>query len=189
VPRDALDNPLVLPLLGLLIEQPGHPYDLSTRLADRYRHLDVRRSSVTTLAKSMAAAGLVQAQRRRRVAGRPTRTPYELTDAGYEHVRTRVARDIVSARAGSKAFMLAISYVGVLPPGAATKALRRRLTALRLELTTVSAAHSLPEYQMLEVSYWRQLLQSEIDWVETLRGRLVAGEIDWPVCPTRGEEV
>jgi len=186
VPRDALDNPLVLPLLGLLIEQPAHPYDLSTRLADRYRHLDVRRSSVTTLAKSLAAAGLVQAQRRRRVAGRPTRTPYELTDTGYDHVRTKVSRDVVSARPGSKAFILAISYIGILPRGAATEALRRRLAALRSELTTVSAAHSLPEYQMLEVSYWRQLLQAEIEWVETLADRLVAGTIHWPVIPAAG---
>jgi DNA-binding PadR family transcriptional regulator len=189
VPRDALDNPLVLPLLGLLVEQPAHPYDLTTRLADRYRHLEVRRSSVTTLAKSLAAAGLVQAQRRRRVAGRPTRTPYELTDAGYDHVRTKVSGDVVSARPGSKAFILAISYLGILPAGAAAEALRRRLTALRSELTTASAPHSLPEYQMLEVSYWRQLLQTEIDWVERLRERLVAGRIKWPVIPTAGKDV
>jgi DNA-binding PadR family transcriptional regulator len=189
VPRDALDNPLVLPLLGLLIEQPAHPYDLTTRLAERYRHLDVRRSSVTTLAKSLAAAGLVRAQRRRRVAGRPTRTPYELTDAGYDHVRAKVAADVVSARPGSKAFILAIAYIGILPRGAATKALGHRLTALRSELTTASAAHSLPEYQMLEVSYWRQILQSEIDWVQKLRDRLVAGEIKWPVIPTAGKDV
>jgi DNA-binding PadR family transcriptional regulator len=186
VPRDALDNPLVLPLLGLLIEQPGHPYDLSTRLADRYRHLDVRRSSVTTLAKSLAAAGLVRAHRRRRVGGRPTRTPYELTDTGYDYVRTKVSRDVVSARPGSKTFILAISYIGILPRGAATEALRRRLTALRSELTTVSAAHSLPEYQMLEVSYLRHLLQTEIDWVQRLADRLVAGRIDWPVFPITG---
>ena len=186
MPRDALDNPLVLPLLGLLIEQPAHPYDLSTRLADRYRHLEVRRSSVTTLAKSLAAAGLVQAQRRRRVAGRPARTPYELTVAGYDHVRTKVSRDVVSARPGSKAFILAIAYMAVMPRGAAGEALRRRLTALRSELTTVSAAHSLPEYQMLEVSYWRQILQTEIEWVQRLADRLVAGTIEWPAIPTAG---
>jgi len=189
VPLDALDNPLVLPLLGLLIEQPGHPYDLSTRLADRYPHLDIRRSSITTLAKSLAAAGLVQAQRRRRSAGRPTRTPYELTEAGYDHVRTKVSRDVVSARPGSKAFILAISYIAILPAGAATDALRRRLTALRSELRTASAGHSLPEYQMLEVSYWRQLLQSDIEWVERLGERLGAGEIYWPGPPRRGESV
>jgi hypothetical protein len=120
------------------------------------------------------------------VAGRPTRTPYELTDTGYDHVRTKVSRDVVSARSGSKAFILAISYIGILPRRAATEALRRRLTALRSELATVSAAHSLPEYQMLEVSYWRQLLHAEIEWVETLADRLVAGKIHWPVIPAAG---
>jgi DNA-binding PadR family transcriptional regulator len=180
VPRDALDNPLVLPLLGLLIEQPAHPYDLTRRLGDRYRHLIVRRSSVTTLARSLAAAGLVRPQRRRRVAGRRARTAYELTDAGYALVRTRVADDLVSARAGSKTFILAISYVGVLPVRDAIDVLRRRLIGLRAELSAASISHSLPEYQMLEVAYWRQLLRGEIGWVQALVDRLAAGAIDWP---------
>jgi hypothetical protein len=93
----------------------------------------------------------------------------------------RVTHDVTSARAGSKAFILAISYLGILPPGAATDALRRRLVALHEALTVASADHSLPEYQMLEVGYWRQLLQGEIDWIQTLVGRLSAGKIHWPV--------
>jgi hypothetical protein len=43
----------VLPLLGLLVERPAHPYELATRLNDRYRFLSTQRSSVTTLAKSL----------------------------------------------------------------------------------------------------------------------------------------
>jgi hypothetical protein len=103
--------------------------------------------------------------------------------------RAKVSGDVVSARPGSKAFLLAISYIGILPRDAATEALRRRLIALHSELTTASAPHSLPEYQMLEVSYWRQMLQSEIDWVQKLGDRLVAGEIKWPVIPTAGKDV
>lgn len=187
MPRDALDNPLVLPLLGLLIEQPAHPYDLTRRLTDRYRHLDVRRSSVTTLARSLAALTLVKPQRRRRVAGRPARTAYELTDAGYALVRTRVSDGIVSARAGSKTFILAISYLGLLPVRNAIDLLRRRLVMLRAELKRASAGHSLPEYQMLEAAYWRKLLQAEIAWVQALVDRLIAGEIEWPSHETPRE--
>lgn len=180
VPLDALDNPLVLPLLGLLLERPGHPYELSARLAERYPHLPIRRSSVRTLTRSLEAAGLIKARRRQRVARRPARTVYELTDAGYGHVRVRVARDIVSARAGSRSLLLALSYIAVLPAVDAADALQRRLTSLSAELARASAAHSLPEYQMLEVSYWRELLQTEIAWMSSLRQRLIAGTIDWP---------
>ena len=58
MPLDALANRLVLPLLGLLVERPAHPYELTARLNERYRFLTVQRSSVTTLVKSLAAAGL-----------------------------------------------------------------------------------------------------------------------------------
>jgi len=180
VPLDALDNPLVLPLMGLLVEQPAHPYELTRRLADRYHRLDSRRSSITTLAKRLAALGLIAPRRPRSVGGRPARTVYKLTEAGYGPVRSRVTRDLESARAGSTAFILAISYVALLPIDAATELLRRRLGRLYSEVEMASAAHSLPEYQMLEVDYWRHLLHSEIDWVERLVERLRAGDLAWP---------
>jgi DNA-binding PadR family transcriptional regulator len=185
VPLDALDGPLVLPLLGLLVEQPAHPYELTRRLADRYRQLDSRRSSVTTLAKRLATLGLIAPRRPRRVQGRPARTVYELTDAGYAHMRRCVVRGIESAPAGSTAFILAISYVALLPIGLATKALRHRLSTLRSELEAASAVHSLPEYQMLEGGYWRQVLQGDIEWVQTLVGRLETGGIGWPASRSR----
>jgi hypothetical protein len=39
---------------------------------------------------------------------------------------------------------------------------------------------------MLEADYWRQLLQAEIAWVQTLLDRLVAGTIEWPSHVTAG---
>ena len=41
---------------------------------------------------------------------------------------------------------------------------------------------------MLEVSYWRELLQSEIAWMSTLRKRLIAGAIDWPATAADDRE-
>jgi DNA-binding PadR family transcriptional regulator len=188
VPLDALANPLVLPLLGLLVEEPAHAYELTHRLTDRYPHLQVRRSSVTTLVGSLAAAGLVKPQRRRRVARRPARTTYALTEPGYDHVRARVAADIVSAGARSTRFMLAIAYVGILPRSAAADVLRQRLVARRAEEQSLAAGHTLPEYQMLEVDYWHALIRTEIAWIETLVHRLETGAIEWPRhAPARKE--
>jgi DNA-binding PadR family transcriptional regulator len=187
MPRNALENPLVLPLLGLLIEQPGHPYELTQRLVDRYQHLKAQRSTVTTLVRRLAEAGLVKRHRRRRVARRPARTAYELTDVGYDHVRTRVAFGIVSARAGSRGFVLALAYIAVLPLSTAARLLKRRLAALHEEFRQASAQHSLPEYQMLEVTYWQQLLRAEIEWVQAFVERLEAGAIEWPRLPSSAE--
>jgi len=187
VPRNALDNHLVLPLLGLLIEQPAHPYELTQRLAVRYPSLEARRSSVTTLVGSLAAAGLVTAQRRKRVARRPARTTYELTEAGYDLVRQRVTQDLVSARPATPALVLALSYIAILPVRTATATLRKRLSVLEGDLRSASAAHALPEYQMLEMDYWRDMLRADIAWIRTLIDRLDGGAIEWPRTTSRGK--
>ena len=179
MPLDALNNPLVLPLLGLLIEQPTHGYALTQRLTERYPHLEVRRSSVTTLVGSLAAAGLISSLRPRRVARRPPRVAYTLTEAGYDHVRARITADIIAGRPGSLRFTLALSYLGVLPRDAAADVLRQRLAVLRPEIES-AATLPLPEFQMLEVAYWQAIVRAEGAWVEALEKRLVAGSIDWP---------
>jgi DNA-binding PadR family transcriptional regulator len=180
VPLDALENPLVLPVLGLLVEKPAHAYDLAARLAERYPRLEVRRSSVRTLTRSLEAAGLIEARPQRRVGKRPARTEYELTEAGYDHVRRRILHALESARAGSRTLLLALSYVGLLPKDVAATALASRLASLHDELKRATVGHSLPEYQMLEISYWSRLLAAEIDWIEQLAMRLTEGTLAWP---------
>lgn len=185
MPLDALDNPLVLPLLGLLIEQPTHGYALTQRLTERYPRLEVHRSSVTTLMPRLVAAGLIASRRPRRVARRPPRVDYSLTEAGYEHVRARITADIVAGRPGSMRFTLALSYIGVLPRAAAADVLRQRLALIRPELDS-PPTDPIPEFQMLEVAYWHAILSAEVAWVETLKRRLLDGSIDWPShTPTR----
>lgn len=179
-------NPLILPLLGQFIERPGHAYELTQRLIERYPHLEIRRSSVTTLISSLAAAGLVKAQRPRRVAGRPIRRTYELTEAGYAHVREQVAADIVAARAGSTRFVLALAYIGILPAPKVADLLQQRVAALDAERQALHVEHGLPEYQMLEVAYWQTVLTAEIRWVTTLAERLQTDAIAWPRHKTPG---
>lgn len=79
VPLNASRNSLVLPILGLLVEQPAHGYDITTRLRKRYGHLSVTRSTVTSLLKAVEKAGMVSARLPERIGNRPPRTVYELT--------------------------------------------------------------------------------------------------------------
>lgn len=55
----ATDSPLVLPLLGLLLEHPRHQYALLAELRDRYG-LRVRTGSVYTLVGSLRDAGWIE---------------------------------------------------------------------------------------------------------------------------------
>ena len=53
MPSNATQNSLALPMLGLLVEEPAHGYDITTRLRQRYGHLSVTRSTVTSLLKTL----------------------------------------------------------------------------------------------------------------------------------------
>lgn len=181
MPLDALANRLVLPLLGMLVERPAHPYELTTRLNDRYRVLTVQRSSVTTLVKSLAAAGLIRAQRAKRVARRPARRAYELTDAGLQEFRARVTAQLEQAPAASFRFTLALAYIGILSRANATVVLNRRLAALRQERAAVPPLpRGMPEVHMIEAGYWKAVLETEITWLGTLVRRMDTRDIDWP---------
>src|SRR3954452_1569249 len=126
MPSDATRNPFVLPLLGLLVEQPAHAYDLAARLAGRYPQLGVTRSSVTTLLKSLADAGLVSGRTPERVGNRPARTAYELTPDGLALFRDRVEEGVRDAQPASTAFLTALAYLGILPRPQAAAILTER---------------------------------------------------------------
>jgi len=187
LPLDALANRLVLPLLGLLVERPAHPYELTARLNERYPFLTVQRSSVTTLVKSLAAAGLLRAQRPRRVGGRPARQAYELTAAGLDEFRARVTTQVEQAPAASSRFTLALAYIGILSRRNATAVLRRRIAALRLERAAIPPLpRGMPEVHMIEAAYWKTVLDTEITWLDTFASRIATRDIAWPLDARKG---
>ena len=188
MPLDALANRLVLPLLGLLVERPAHPYELTARLNERYRFLTVQRSSVTTLVKSLAGAGLIHAQRPQRVGKRPSRRVYELTDAGLHEFRARVTAQVEQAPAASPRFTLALGYIGILSRANATAVLQRRLAALRLERAAIpSLPRGRTEVHMIEVAYWKTVLDTEIEWLDALVRRIATRDIAWPLESRKGQ--
>ncbi len=182
MPLDALANRLVLPLLGLLVEHPAHPYELAARLNDRYRFLSTQRSSVTTLAKSLVEAGLIRPQRSKRAGNRPARKAYELTDAGLKEFRARVTAQIEEAPAASDRFTLGLAYIGILSRTKAAAALRRRVVARRAELDAIPTLHPRGiEVHMIEMAYWKAVLEAEIQWLSTFINRITSRDIAWPL--------
>ena len=54
MPKSALDNPLILPILGLLVERPRHPYAVFAELRRRFplcRGFVVRQCAAGSAAK------------------------------------------------------------------------------------------------------------------------------------------
>jgi DNA-binding PadR family transcriptional regulator len=189
VPLDASKNSLVLPILGLLLERPAHAYDVTARLRERYGLLTVTRSTVTTLLKSLANAGLVAPEAPDRVGNRPPRQAYALTDAGVASFREKVRSGLREAPVASVDFVLAVAYVGVLPAEDAASILADRSDRVQRQRTTLRAQPGGgPEIHMLEVAYWSAIAAAEIDWINTLVARIRSRDIDWSGAQPDGHE-
>ncbi|MBW4721977.1 PadR family transcriptional regulator [Saccharothrix obliqua] len=179
MPSDASHNSLVLPLLGLLVEQPAHAYDLTGRLNERYGHLTATRSTVTSLLKTLERNGFLVARTPESVGNRPPRTTYELTEQGVADFRARVETGVARALPASVDFTLAVSYLGVVPAARAEEVLRARAERLTGELADLVLPAHVPEVHMLEVPYWRSIVTTEIAWLRESADRIRTGDLDW----------
>lgn len=180
MPTNALHSKLSLPTLGLLLEQADHPYGLTSRLNNRYRHLHASRSSITTLAKSLADADLITPRAPERAGKRPPRTVYDLTDAGIAHMQHRIEEIIRTAPAMDADFVTALAYIGLLSKVLAEDAVDERARRIWQEigdLKDIPAA--IAEIKMIEVDYWLRMLTSEATWLEEFRDRIESGCIEW----------
>jgi DNA-binding PadR family transcriptional regulator len=166
----------VLPILGLLVEQPAHAYDVAARLEARYPHLKTRRSSVVTLLKSLTDGGLLFPGTPQSVANRPARTTYQPTDAGIALFRSRVRAGLTETAPASADFLTALAYLGILPVAEAIAVLRARAERLRHETPVIPPG--LPEIQMIEVHYWLRVLATEITWLTETADRIAGGNLE-----------
>src|SRR3954449_8906196 len=102
MPKNALDNPLVLPILGLLIEQPRHAYAVFAELRRRYEYLDVLNATVYTLVRTLTEAGWIEAD------GTGRQSDLRATREGAVALAERVATQLRETDlTGGPAFMTA----------------------------------------------------------------------------------
>ncbi|WP_414939111.1 PadR family transcriptional regulator [Amycolatopsis sp. cmx-11-51] len=180
MPLDASQNSLVLPLLGFLVEQPSHAYELTSRLRERYGHLPVTRSTVTSLLKALTRTGMVASRVPERVGNRPPRTAFELTEAGMADFRGKIEAGLRKSQVASVDFTLAVAYAGALPADHALSILDARADRLDQELVTLQEEpDGVAEVHMLEVAYWRTIIATETGWIRKLTSRIRSHDIDW----------
>ncbi|MFG1609087.1 PadR family transcriptional regulator [Actinoplanes sp. NPDC049265] len=177
MPLDASRNSLVVPLLGLLLEQPTHAYALTASLTSRYPQLRATRSTVTTLLKSMERAGTIAPRTPESVGNRPPRTGYELTAAGVAEFSRRIEDGLRDAQPASTELIVAVAYLGIRPAADVAELLDAR--ADRLGNGRFEVPAGIPEVQMLEVDYWNAVVDAEITWLRTLAGRIRTRDIAW----------
>jgi DNA-binding PadR family transcriptional regulator len=192
MPGRALDNPLVVAILGLLLESPMHPYQLWSELAGRRKDptVAVNRGSVYDLIKVLAAEEWIAVHGKARAGNRPTRTAYALTPMGYDELVRRLDKQLRTPRPEYPQFLTAVSYVGAVGPDAAVDALTERAAALRArivddEARRAAALHQVPELFVIEAEYAVHMLRSELAWVIDLVEHIRTGRLAWPTDKDR----
>ncbi|HEY1530001.1 MAG TPA: PadR family transcriptional regulator [Galbitalea sp.] len=180
MPTNALSNPLVLPILGLLAEQPRHAYGIFNELRSRYVYAGVRNATVYTLLNTLVESGLLRTR-----AGTSHQREFMLTASGRRGLAERVSRELQDGDLVDRgAFLTALAYVGILTPESASLTLQARADRLRLEETrlrrTIDETAELPELHMIETHFYLDQIVLERTWLEAAIGRIQSGELPWP---------
>ena len=178
MPKNALDNPLILPILGLLAEQPRHPYAVFAELRRRYPYLRVRNATVYTLLESLRAARWIET---REDGDHDT---LHATGAGAAALGERVDAEVRGGDlTGGPSYMAALAYLSIMPPRRAALALGARAAAVADEarrLQEALDAAGTPEARMIEVHYLLTRLQHDRQWLTATAHRIETGELAWP---------
>jgi DNA-binding PadR family transcriptional regulator len=178
MPKTALDNPLILPILGLLVEQPRHPYGVFAELRQRYLYLPVRNATVYTLIDTLKAARLIEP----RQGGE--HEALQVTAAGAAALAERVEREIRDGDlTGGQSYMAALAYLSIMPAARAAQALRARAAALADEaerLQGILDGTGAAEIHMIEVHYLITRLRHDREWLTVTAQRIESGDLAWP---------
>ncbi|MEV0650908.1 PadR family transcriptional regulator [Phytomonospora sp. NPDC050363] len=196
MPKRSTENPLALPLMGLLMERPMHPYEMAAVLRERGKDATVRvnRGSLYDVVRTIEAEGWIRATATEREGGRPTRTVYELTPEGRAEFTARLDRQISLPHREYPRFLTAVAYIGALGPEGALAALRERrerldaiITAERRTLDEVLAAGTVPRLYVIEAEFALHMLDGERAWITAVAEEIRDGTLAWPADPTGSE--
>lgn len=188
MPRRALDNPIVLAVLGLLLEQPAHPYQMLSELRKRSdsHAAAISRGTLYNTVAALADAEWVAAQGQQRAGNRPERTVYALTPAGHEELVRRLDAQIRDPEREFTRFLGAVGYLGALGPSGAVAALTERTRRLQERTAADEArlaealAAGVPRLHVIEAEYALCLARAELAWIDSVIEDIRAGALGWP---------
>ncbi len=180
-------SPLALAVLALLRESPMHPYRMQLLLRERGKHdvINVRqRGSLYQTISRLLREGLITVRETTREENRPERTVYALTEAGRETAETWMREMLSTPKQEFPDFPAAISFLPLLTPEDARRALEARVIALSGELARIDSelpliGQSVPRLFLLEVEYVRAMLATELEWVRRVIDDLRSKQLTW----------
>jgi len=190
MPPRKLRSPLSLVVLGLLAEEPLHPYAIRVRITERAhdRLPGLRLASLYDVVQRLAEAGLISPGEPGREGHRPERIPYTITAAGRDALTGWVAESLADLGRGEE-FPAALSFMYALGRDRVTAILDERAAALAASLAADEAAlaaaeaDGTPPIFLSEHRYQLALRRAEHTWLTTFTESLRTGTLRWPSPP------
>lgn len=178
---------LALVLLSLLAEEPMHPYRMhemiKERGKDRIANVAQRNSVYQTIDRLLRAELIAVRETARGSAARPERTVYEITDAGWDALRTWTAEMLATPAREFPEFPAALASLMVLTPDDVAAHLAQRAADLRSSIeadrAAMGAVPDLPRLFLLDEEYSITVREAELAWVTGVLAALRSGELTW----------
>ncbi|WAZ26572.1 PadR family transcriptional regulator [Streptomyces cinnabarinus] len=184
-----ISNTLALAVLGLLQEQPMHPYEMASTLRERHKDssFKVNSGSLYDTVEALVRHGWIEPVETARDGRRPERTVYATTELGQSEFVRWIDELLRMPVAEYPKFMAAVSYLGALGPDRAAEALAERVRHLvqridetnRVLADTVGAG-AVPRLFMIEVECALHAWEAELAWTRRTIAEIGDGSLLWP---------
>jgi DNA-binding PadR family transcriptional regulator len=184
-----ISNTLALAVLGLLQEQPMHPYEMASTLRERHKDssFKVNSGSLYDTVEALVRHGWIEPVETARDGRRPERTVYATTELGQSEFVRWIDELLRTPVAEYPKFMAAVSYLGALGPDGAAEALAERAghLAQRIEETNAVLANTVgsgevPRLFMIEVECALHAWEAELAWTRRTIAEIRDGSLFWP---------
>jgi DNA-binding PadR family transcriptional regulator len=173
--------------LGLLSEQPCHPYELQRLLKERHKGYAVGKTrSLYRAIEELEAAGYIEPLETSREGRRPERTVYRITPEGREELENWLADLLSTPVDETPVFRVAVGLLGYITQERAEAALATRIVSLRAKVSALDATLKmaqddlgLPRLVLLELEHALALAAAEIDWIRSIVADMQRGVLVW----------
>lgn len=164
-----------------------HPYRMhemiKERGKDRIANVAQRNSVYQTIDRLLRAELIAVRETARGSAARPERTVYEITDAGWDALRTWTAEMLATPAREFPEFPAALASLMVLTPDDVAAHLAQRAADLRSSIeadrAAMGAVPDLPRLFLLDEEYSITVREAELAWVTGVLAALRSGELTW----------
>jgi len=180
-------GPLAVAVLGLLAEQPRHPYDVAYTMQHRHMHEHIKLSLGTLyhVVEQLQRLGWIRPTETAREGRRPERTIYEVTPEGQRRLLDRIRQLVAEPTREYSAFEAGLTFLHQLPRDEAVTALRRRATLLgeQIELWDYALerlrAGGLARLALIEAELVQDTRRFQRDWALRVADEIESGTLEW----------